>query len=145
MSDMLKLLRNRIEQLELHEMFRSAEDVREIADYIDHLEHDALRLTAVEAELEELKAWMVKYSENSARIGAALERIRIKRKGGWPARADYEEVRAIVNELEELRRIRAQAIIDTRKHVICNSYLGERTAMMELLGMDERGNIKEGE
>jgi hypothetical protein len=49
------------------------------------------------------------------------------------------------DELDHLRAIRAQAIIDTREHIIGGSYLGERTAMMELLGMDERGEIKEGE
>lgn len=57
----------------------------------------------------------------------------------------WTDLRKITNEMRHLRAIKAQAIIDTREHVICNSYLGERTAMMDLLGMDERGEIKEGE
>ena len=54
-----------------------------------------------------------------------------------------QPIRAI--NIDHLERIKAQAIIDTREYVIGGSYLGERTAMMDLLGMDEVGNIKEGE
>lgn len=57
--------------------------------------------------------------------------------------AEYRAAKAKRDELEHLRAIRAQAIIDTREYIIGGSYLGERTAMMDLLGMDEVGNVNE--
>jgi len=56
-----------------------------------------------------------------------------------------EDVREIADHIDHLERIKAQAIIDTRDRIIYGSYLEERSAMSDLLGMDERGNIKEGE